>query len=78
MKGQDNYGNRTLFLTFSIFSCGKTEKIIVPKGKIIFPNRTFFPQSGKLLFPIFPSAILQRNNEIPKKSNFLGLRKNRK
>jgi hypothetical protein len=37
-----------------------------------------FFQSGKLFFPIFPSATLQRNNEIPNQSNLLGLRKDRK
>ena len=28
--------------------------------------------------PIFPSATLQKNNEIPNQSNFLGLRKDKK
>ena len=50
-------------------------KIIVLNGRNIFPNRAFFFQSGKLFFPIFPSATLQRNNEIPNQSNLLGLRK---
>jgi hypothetical protein len=39
--------------------------IIVPDEKNIFPNRTHFFQCGKLFFPIFPTPILQRNNELP-------------
>ena len=41
------------FLTFPIFSCGKMEKIIVPKGKNIFPNRTFFPNLENYCFQFF-------------------------
>ena len=69
VKGQDN-GNRIYFLTFSVFSCGKMEKIIFPTRKNIFPSRTIF-------FPIFPGATLQKNNEISIKNNLLGLRKDR-
>ena len=52
-------------------------KKIVPNGKNIFPNRTFFFQSGKLFLSIFSSATIQMNNEIPNQSNLLGLRKDK-
>ena len=66
------------FLTFLVFSCGKMEKIFFPTRKNIFPSRTIFFQPGKILFPLFPGATLQKNNEISNKNNLLGLRKDRK
>ena len=62
-----------VFLTFPPFSCGKMGKIIVPDGKKN-QNRTLFFPIWNIFFPIFPSATLQRNNEIPNQSNLLGLR----
>ena len=62
IAGQDNYGNRIFLLTLPVFLCGKI----------------FFFQSGKLFFPIFSSATLQRNTEIPNESNLLGLRREKK
>ena len=59
------------FLTFPVFSCGKMEKIL-------FQAEQFFSQPGKIFFPIFPGATLQKNNEISNKNNLLGLRKDRK
>ena len=38
----------------------------------------FFSNLENYFFPIFPSATLQSNNEIPNQSNFLGLRNYRK
>ena len=78
VKGQDNYGNRIFFLTFPIFSCGKMGKKIFHLGKIFFQVEQFFFQPGKIFFPIFPSATLQKDNEISNQNNFLGLRKDRK
>jgi hypothetical protein len=71
VKGQHIYGNRIFFLTFRVFSCGKMEKIF-------FQVEQFFFQPGKIFFPIFPGATLQKNNEISNQDNFLGLRKDRK
>ena len=47
-------------------------------GKIFFQVEHFFFQPGKILFPIFPGATLQKNNEISNKNNLLGLKKDRK
>ena len=41
-------------------------------------SRTIFFQPGKIFFPIFPGATLQKNNEISNQNNLLGLRKDRK
>ena len=46
--------------------------------KIFFQIEQFFFQPEILFFPIFPSARLQRNNEIINQNNLLGLRKGRK
>ena len=59
---------------FFSFSCLFVRK----NGKNIFPEGIFFFQSGKLFFPIFPSATLHRNNEIPNPNIFWRPRKDRK
>ena len=53
------------------------EKIFFPTRKNIFPSRNFFFQPGKIFFPSFPGATLQKNNEISNQDNFFGLRKDR-
>ena len=63
---------------FSIFSCGKMEKIIFPTRKNIFPSRTIFFPTWKNIFPIFLAATLHKDNEISNQNNLLGLRKDRK
>ena len=57
--------------TIPVFSCGKMEKYF-------FQVEQFFFQPGKIFFPIFPGATLQKNNEISNQNIFLGMRKDRK
>ena len=79
MKGQDNYGNRIFFQLFLSFRVEKWEKKISHQiGKIFFQEEQFFFQPGKIFFPIFPGATLQKDNEISNQNNLLGLRKDRK
>ena len=52
--------------------------LVWKNGKKNFPSRTIFFPTWKNIFPIFPGATLQKNNEISNQDNFLGLRKDRK
>jgi hypothetical protein len=52
------------FLNFSCLFVWKNRKNNFPSRKNILPCRTFFFQPGKIFFPIFPDATLQKNNEI--------------
>ena len=66
------------FFNFSYLFVWKNRKKKIQLGKIFFHVEQFFFQPGKIFFPTFPGATLQKNNEISKKNNLLGLRKHRK
>ena len=64
-------------LNFSCLFVWKNEKKI-QLGKRFFQVEQFFFRPGKIFFPSFPGATLQKNNEISNKNNSLGLRKDGK
>ena len=67
------------FFNFScLFMWKNGKKKNFQLGKIFFQVEQFFFQPGKIFFPIFPGATLQKNDEISNQNNLFGLRKDRK
>ena len=64
------------FFNFSCLFVWKNEKNKFSNQEKYFSKQNNF--FSNLIFPIFPGATLQKNNEISNKSNLLGLRKDRK
>ena len=66
------------FFNFSCLFVWKNGKNNFSNYEKYFSKQNNFFQPGKIFFPIFPGAKLQKNNEISNQDNILGLRKDRK